>query len=266
MTDENSNNCVICMSAGPTHAFLHGDSAHLCVCKDCSELGLKLCPLCNAKIDKISIESEVPKNTKVFSTRVAVPLGGGAVPLGGGAVPLSGGAVPLGGGAVPLGGDAVPLGGDAIPLGGDAIPLGICTGPLGITEPRERILVWLGTDKRLHMTPISDIVPSLAAFMQDEYPPEVLDGFFGINGILGELPYYIAKMLVQRHYTEIRALLEHQQCNVFVRHPFLQFSKNTVYNSTIKKVMCVYINVSFDEAGSLIDFYNKEFAKNYHKY
>jgi len=262
---ENSDDCVICISAGSTHAFLHGDSAHLCVCKDCSELGLKLCPLCNAKIDKIYIESELPKNTKVFSTRVALPLGGGSGPLGGIAGPLGGIAGPLGGGAGPLGGGAGPLDGTG-PLGICTGPLVICTGPLGSIEPRERILVWLGIDERLHMTPISDIVSSLAAFVQDVYPPEVLDGFFGINGIPEELPYFIAKMLVKRHYIEIRALLEHQQCNVFVRHPFLQFSKNTVYNSTMKKVMCVYINVSFNEAGSLINFYNKEFARNYDKY
>jgi hypothetical protein len=244
MTDENSDDCVICMSAGPTHAFLHGDSAHLCVCKDCSGLGLKLCPICNAQIDKICIESELLENIKIFSTRVTRPLGGGAEPVGGGSGPLGG----------------------AKPLGICTGPLGICTGPLGSKEPRERILVWLGTDKRIHMTPISDIVSSLEAFIRDEYPPEVLDKFFGIYGILGELPYYIVKMLVQRHYTEIRGLLESQQCNVFVRHPFLQFSQNTVYNSMIKKVMCVYINVSFDEAGSLINFYNNEFARNYDKY
>ena len=47
--DENTL-CVICIGKEATSGFLHGDSVHRCVCKDCAtylkETGRLQCPLC----------------------------------------------------------------------------------------------------------------------------------------------------------------------------------------------------------------------------
>ncbi len=47
--------CVICLTAAQAVGFLHGDSVHRCVCRDCSRriaVGAP-CPLCRQPVERV---------------------------------------------------------------------------------------------------------------------------------------------------------------------------------------------------------------------
>ena len=140
-----------------------------------------------------------------------------------------------------------------------------------MTDFSTMCLVWVNLnypkwgDGQLHITPISDLLPSIRGILSDTFPQKVLDGYWNINELgTGRSNFArIRELLLQQtnpYQTIEKMFCDASSQNGLMNHPLLSMDQSSSLLGdellqSLQEVKCFVVNETFEEASKKIQTY-----------
>ncbi len=120
-------------------------------------------------------------------------------------------------------------------------------------------------DGQLHITPIPDFLPSIQGVLNDNFPPEVLDGYLNIkDSDAGRSNFAQIRDLLSQQ-TDPVGIIEKMFCDAssqdgLMIHPLLKLDQSSTLLGAeliqnLQEVKCFVVNENFDEASKNLQTY-----------